>query len=154
VPNCPCCYRTCTAACADACVGLRCFAKSATQQSNLKPFTDYSVFVPRPVMDQALAQRSCQQQQLKEEEQDGKCSAFKAATEVVRKSAHCDVTGVSAFICRHGFVMRGATMTTAENFTYYEVQLADIMRAYSKEGRQLSFVFVDVACRMGPMLGR
>jgi predicted nucleic acid-binding Zn ribbon protein len=118
------------------------------------PFTDHSVFVPRPMMDDALAQRSSQQQQLKQEEQDSSCSAFKAATEVVRKSSHCDITGVASFLCRHGFVMRAATMSTSENFTYYEVQLEDILRAYSKEGRQLCFVFVDVACRMGPMLGR
>jgi hypothetical protein len=62
--------------------------------------------------------------------------------------------GVAAFICRHGFVMRAVTMTTAENYTYYEVMLEDILRAYNKEGRQLSFVFVDVACRMDRMLGR
>jgi hypothetical protein len=154
VSGCPCCYRTCTAACADACLGLGRFAKCAQGQEGLESFGAHSVFVPDRAVALAQDQRKVRIMSGVRDEPLQQCSAFTAATTAAKKSNVYDITGVAAFVCRHGFVMRAATMTSAENYTYYEVQLLDILRWYNTPGRHLSFVFVDVACRMQPTLER
>jgi hypothetical protein len=136
-------------------MGLRRFRAASQQQAGLRPFASHSEFVDQVTICAALEQRRLRLSRGKDEEEPlQSCSAFKAATTAAKKSRVCDITGVAVFVCKHGFVMRAVTMTTAENYTYYEVMLEDILRAYSAPGRKLEFVFVDVACRLHPTLRR
>jgi hypothetical protein len=156
VSGCPCCYKTCVAACGDACMGMARFSKCAQRQEDLLPIGDYSAFVPDAKVALAQEQRKARLASGAKDQIEPlqTCSDFKAATSGAKTSQVYDITGVAAFVCRHGFVLRAATMTSAENYTYYEVQLEDILRWYSAPGRQLCFIFVDVACRMQPTLNR
>jgi hypothetical protein len=157
VSECPACWRTCEAVCADACMGMRRFAKSASAQRGLEPLISNTPFMSEEVVKAAQERRPHAADS--SDARAAACSDFKAADLSAAEATKYDRTGVAAFLCRHGFVMRACTMFGPENFTYYEVMLADILTAYCTPqalaaGRSLKFVYVDVACKMEPMLQR
>jgi hypothetical protein len=80
-------------------MGFRRFSRSATQQANLESYAAGSVFVSRAVRQEALQNRASNEL---EEEKDGHtCSGFVAATEKVKKSVHCDITGAHKAASQH-----------------------------------------------------
>jgi hypothetical protein len=157
ISDCPACWRTCVAVCADSCMGMRRFSQSAPNQRGHEPLISSTPFMSEATVAAAQARRSDAADS--SEASAAACSDFKAADPSAAEAKKYDRTGVTAFLCRHGFVMRACTMRGPENFTYYETMLIDILKAYcgpqaSAAGRSLKFIYVDVACKMEAMLKR
>jgi hypothetical protein len=106
--QCPCCSVTCEAVCADACLGMRRFAKVALQQRDLQPLITSSRFVPEACM--AAAQQAARGR-VQWEDATPACSNFKAATLTAAEAPKYDRTGMGAFLCRHGFVLLACILT-------------------------------------------
>jgi hypothetical protein len=61
--------------------------------------------------------------------------------------------GMAALVCRHEFVMTAVNLFTEENFAYYDLMLADVLKQYSQENeRLLQCFFLDIACHFKPIL--
>lgn len=88
--GCPCCWRQCVAACADACLGLTRMRKSAVaQEGRERLFTDHLFVRDEVVMRH---QDAAKQRPLPQRSQED-CSEFKAAQAVGRRSKYYDVHG-------------------------------------------------------------
>jgi hypothetical protein len=80
---------------------------------------------------------------------------FQAVGSLGRRSKYFDIMGMAALVCRHEFVMTAVNLFTEENFAYYDLMLADVLKQYSQEnGRHLQCFFLDIACQFKPYWNR
>ena len=136
----------------DACLGLTRLRAAAKSSHGLtSTFTD-GYFVPDDQVKDLLAERTQYDRSLLD---PPSCVEFKAAKPLGKLSAVMDTTGMAALICRHEFVAAAVNMFTPENFVYYDIMLASVLKQFDgSEDRHLRSFFLDIACQFKPYWAR
>ena len=150
--SCPCCWKTCQAAIADACLGITHLRSAASKMHAIEPFYNHGPFLSDQTVQDFLTERRGLAAGLWE---PPSCVDFKAVGSLGRRSGVLDIFGMAALVCRHEFTMVAANLFTEENFAYYDLMLDNMLKQYQEgSGRRLVCFFLDIACQFSSYWGR
>ncbi len=113
----------------DACLGITRLRAAGSSSHELRPF-----FTDGPFLSNALVQHHvAERQNLDVNLLTPACADFQAVGSLGRRSKYFDIMGMAALVCRHEFVMTAVNLFTEENFAYYDLMLAEVLKQYSQE---------------------
>lgn len=118
----------------DGCFSLKRFSGHA--HSILKPALHGTFFLesPKPNRDEALGDRSQEE-----------CNDFRSGDSLRKQSDFCDVSGLFAAVCTHGFVFSLINISKGESLEY-AITMAEAARKENTEARLV--IAYDIFCKL------